>query len=117
DDMVDLMGRKRIVFMQEAILATPGRSPGYEQTQCGGNLVAHEPSYDLRRICARAFAMIIRCSRRRYSSSSSSSDGVVLASFRRSINSRTRAWAFSDGRKFAMLSAVVPAARKSRISS
>jgi hypothetical protein len=46
DDVIDLMWRKRVVFMEQAVLATPCRPAGDEQAQCGGNLVAHDCDYD-----------------------------------------------------------------------
>jgi hypothetical protein len=45
DDVVDMMWRKLIIFMEQAVLATPSRPTGDEQTYRGGNPLAHDFGY------------------------------------------------------------------------
>jgi hypothetical protein len=42
DDVIDLMGRKGISFVEQAVFTTPGCAAGDEQTDGGGDFVAHD---------------------------------------------------------------------------
>lgn len=41
DDVIDLMRRKRIILVEQAVLAAPGRPFGDEQTHGSGDLAGH----------------------------------------------------------------------------